>query len=95
MAITFFISTPLRVYTGGNSQVALAEPAATVAEALEALWRLHPGLKDRILTERREVRAHVNVFVGNESIRYTGGLDTPLPGSCEISLLPAVSGGTA
>ncbi|PYQ13487.1 MAG: hypothetical protein DMH00_04285 [Acidobacteria bacterium] len=39
------------------------------------------------------MRPHVNLFVGNESIRYTGGLSTPLTGDCEISILPAVSGG--
>jgi len=57
------------------------------------LWRSHPGLRDRILVESGEVRPHVNVFVGNESIRYTGGLATPLPRDATIAIIPAVSGG--
>ena len=45
------------------------------------------------MTEQGEVRQHVNVFVGVESIRFTGGLDTPLEDGCELSIVPAVSGG--
>lgn len=48
---------------------------------------------DRVLTEQGEVRPHVNVFVGEESIRYTGGLATPLTDGAEIAIVPAVSGG--
>ena len=94
MVVLFHIATPLRSCTGGDSRVAVTLPAGTVADALDALWDLHPGLKDRLMTELGEVRPHVNLFVGNESIRYSGGLATPLPGDCEISILPAVSGGT-
>jgi molybdopterin synthase sulfur carrier subunit len=39
------------------------------------------------------VRPHVNVFVGTESIRFTGGLNTPVPDGAEIWIVPAVSGG--
>jgi len=95
MAITFGISSPLRVFTGGESRVVIHGSPATVGAALEALWRLHPALRDRVLTEQGEVRQHVNLFVGSESIRYTGGLDTPLSGALEISILPAVSGGSS
>jgi hypothetical protein len=35
----------------------------------------------------------VNVFVGDENIRYTGGLATPLSGDTEVAIIPAVSGG--
>ena len=66
---------------------------ATVAAVLEALWRAYPGVRDRVLTEQGEVRPHVNVFVGPESIRFTGGLATSVPDGAEISILPAVSGG--
>ena len=93
MTVLFQVAAPLRQFTGGESRVAVGVPEGTVADALEELWRLHPGLKDRLLTEQGAVRAHVNVFLGGESIRYTGGLATTLPGDCEISILPAVSGG--
>jgi molybdopterin converting factor small subunit len=83
----------LRTFTGGRSRVLLDGGAATVRQALERLWALHPGVRDRLVTEQGEVRPHVNVFVGNESIRFTGGLDTPVAEGAEISIVPAVSGG--
>ncbi len=51
------------------------------------------GVRDRVVTEQGQVRPHVNVFVGDESIRFTGGLSTPLSDGAEISIVPAVSGG--
>ena len=74
--------------------MSLPPPCATVAQALDQLWRLHPGLRDRVLTEQGQVRRHVNVFVGSASIRDTGGLETPVPDGAEIAIVPAVSGGS-
>jgi molybdopterin converting factor small subunit len=93
MAVTFLIPGPLREYTAGKNKVESDARPATVGEALDALWALHPGVRDRVLTERDEVRQHVNVFVGKESIRFTGGLATPVPEGAEIWIVPAVSGG--
>ena len=65
-----------------------------MGEALRALAAVHPGLRDRVMNERGELRPHVNVFVGRESIRFSGGLQTPLPEGAEVFILPAVSGGS-
>ena len=65
----------------------------TLAEALSALWTLYPGVRDRIATEQGQVREHINIFIGNENVRYTGGLSSPVSAGCEISIVPAVSGG--
>jgi molybdopterin converting factor small subunit len=54
----------------------------------------YPGLRDRLLTEQEQVREHINLFVGDEDTRYTGGLATPLPADAEIWILPAISGGS-
>jgi len=54
---------------------------------------VHPGVRDRVMDEQGRVRPHVNVFVGHESIRWTGGLETPIPPDAELFILPAVSGG--
>jgi len=62
----------------------------SVAEALRAL---PAGVRERVLDERGDVRPHVNVFVGNVSIRETGGLATPLSDGAVLFLIPAVSGG--
>lgn len=67
--------------------------AGTVRDALHLLRAAHPAVFDRIVTEQGEVRQHVNVFVGRENIRFTGGLDTPVADGAELIILPAVSGG--
>lgn len=92
--VVFYIPGYLREFTR-SARVEIPAAPATVGAALEALWQKHPGVRDRVVTEQGEVRPHVNVFVGNESIRHTGGLSTPLPSrsEIEISIVPAVSGG--
>jgi molybdopterin converting factor small subunit len=79
--------------TGGRSQVDVGTSGGTLRDALEALFAAHPALRDRVLTERGEIREHVNVFVGKSEARSTGGLATPLAEGVEISILPAISGG--
>jgi sulfur-carrier protein len=93
MSVVFHIPGYVREFTGGKSRVALEASPATVADALAALWAVHPGVRDRVVTEQGQVRPHVNVFVGRESIRFTGGLATPVVDGAEISIVPAVSGG--
>jgi len=94
MAVTVHIPSALSSFAGGRGRVGL-DRAATVREALEALGALHPGVRDRVLTEQGDVRRHVNVFVGDESIRYTGGLETPLQDGAEVFVIAAVSGGSS
>jgi molybdopterin converting factor small subunit len=93
VAVTFTIPGPLRPFASGESRAVLAAPARTVTEALEALWTLHPGLKARVLTEQGAIRPHVNIFVDADNVRDLGGLNARIPDSCEIAILPAVSGG--
>ncbi len=93
MSVTFLVPAALMAFTQGAARITLARAPATVGDALEALWTEHPGVRDRVVTERGEVRPHVNVFVGSEAIRWTGGLATPVPDGAEISIVPAVSGG--
>ncbi len=93
MPVVVHIPGYVREFTGGQRRVTLAGTHATVGGALDSLWALHPGVRDRVVTEQGEVRQHVNVFVGSESIRFSGGLATPLAGDSEISIVPAVSGG--
>lgn len=93
MPIIFHISSPLRAYAGGCDRVELAEEPATLREALSSLWLACPDLRDRLFDEQGDLRPHVNLFVGPESIRYSGGMETPLSPGSEISILPAVSGG--
>ena len=89
----FHIPGALREFVGGRSQVEIEHQAGTLNSALSALWKIYPGMRDRVVTEQGEVRQHVNIFVGEESIRYTGGLATPVSAESVISIVPAVSGG--
>lgn len=93
MRVTVHLAGPLRPFAGGRGRVEVDALAPTVAAALDALWAVCPGARDRVVTEQGEVRPHVNVFVGTECIRATSGLATPVPEGAEISILPAVSGG--
>jgi sulfur-carrier protein len=95
MAVTVVIPGPLLPLTGGRARVTLEAGPGTVAEVLAELWQKHPGLRDRVLTEQGEVRPHVNVFVGDESIRYVGGLAAAVPDGGVLAILPAVSGGAS
>ena len=91
--ITFHIPGPLRTFAQGSSEVQVQAEAATVFDALEALWGACPGIRDRVVTEQGQIREHINIFVGKENIRYTGGLATPVTRGSEISIVPAISGG--
>jgi molybdopterin synthase sulfur carrier subunit len=91
--IVFVLPGYLAELAGGRGRVELAGRYASVGEALAALAEARPALRDRIQDEQGNVRPHVNVFVGHESIRFTGNLATPLHTDDEIHVIPAVSGG--
>jgi sulfur-carrier protein len=91
----FHIPGPLREFAEGYSQIEIDAAPGALSEALAALWSRCPGLRDRVLTEQGELRAHINLFVGNENTRYTGGLATPVTHASIISIIPAISGGNA
>ena len=93
MPLLFHIPGALREFTAGRSTVKVEYAGGTVQHALTALCAQHPGVRDRILTEQGQVRQHINIFVGNEDVRYTGGLATAVPDGSDISIVPAVSGG--
>jgi len=93
MPVTFHIPGAVREFTAGQSRVTIEHSPATLADALSALWTLYPGVRDRIATEQGDVREHINIFIGNENVRYTGGLASPISAGSDISIVPAVSGG--
>ena len=93
MSFTFHIPGPLRSFAAGRSQVELEGAPATLSEALQALWVICPGIRDRVVTEQGLIRQHINVFVGREDVRYTGGLATRIAPGAEITIVPSVSGG--
>jgi len=91
--ITFQISGYLTEFTDGHAEITLDRGATTVGEALNMLWNLHVGLRDRVLTEQGDVRPHVNVFVNSQVVARDEVLRHPIKGNSEICIMPAVSGG--
>ena len=80
-------------FTGGHSTVDVPGAPAPVRDILAGLGAAHPGVRDRLITERGRLRPHVNIFVDGENIRFLSGLDTPVTNGAEVVVLPAISGG--
>ncbi len=90
MAVEVRIPTILRTYTDG--QKAVPAEGDTLSALIDDLEDRHPGLKDRLL-ENDELRRFVNVYVNDEDVRFTGGLETSLGDGDQVTVLPAVAGG--
>jgi MoaD family protein len=90
MAIEVRIPTILRTYTGGEK--AVTGEGSTLSEVIENLEANHPGIKER-LVEGEDLRRFVNVYVNDEDVRFTGGLDTEISDGDQVVVLPAVAGG--
>ena len=91
--ITIELPKALGLSVDGKTEVVIDEPCATVGDALAALGRRAPGVLDRVVDERGEVRTHVNVFRNGESIRFLDGLRTSVSDGNTILILAAISGG--
>jgi sulfur-carrier protein len=90
MAVTVRIPTPLRSLTKGQEQV--SAEGTTVRSVIEHLEEKHPGMRDRLLDEKG-IRRFVNVYLGDEDVRFLEGLDTALKAGDELSIIPAIAGG--
>ena len=85
------IPTPQRTLTGGNDEV--SADGRTVGELIDNLEKKHPGLRDRLLDEKG-VRRFVNIYIGEEDIRFLEGLKTELKNGDTVSIVPAIAGGS-
>lgn len=90
MAITVRIPTPLRTLTSGAESV----PAEgnNVREVIDDLEKNHAGMKERLMDEKG-VRRFVNLYLGDEDIRFLDGLETQVEDGEELSIVPAIAGG--
>jgi molybdopterin converting factor small subunit len=91
VSVSVRIPTILRTYTGGDSEV--SADGATLAEVLDNLDVQFSGIKGRILDEDGKLRRFVNVYVGNDDVRFLDDLATATPDGTQISVIPAVAGG--
>jgi sulfur-carrier protein len=90
-AIIVRIPTILRTYTGGEAEVKAS--GSTVREVIADLDAGYSGIAARILDDDGRIRRFVNVYVGEEDVRFADGLDTATPDGAQISIIPAVAGG--
>jgi sulfur-carrier protein len=91
MAVHVRIPTPLRKLTNDLELVEVAP--GTVAGAITELQRMFPGIAERLIDEKGEVRRFVNVYVNEEDIRFLENQDTKIKDGDEISIIPAIAGG--
>jgi molybdopterin synthase sulfur carrier subunit len=88
----FRIPGPLRRLSNGEITVEVG--AHDLSSAIEALDARYPGFKDRLLDERGELRQFVNVYLNDEDVRLGSGLRAKVADRDEISIVPAVAGGS-
>ncbi|SNR95571.1 MoaD/ThiS family protein [Actinomadura mexicana] len=90
-SVSVRIPTILRTYTGGESEV--KAEGTTLRAVVADLEAGYSGISARILDDAGKIRRFVNVYVGDEDVRFAEGLDTPTPEGAQISIIPAVAGG--
>ncbi|MFY9914871.1 MAG: MoaD/ThiS family protein [Nocardioidaceae bacterium] len=91
MSVNVRVPTILRTYTGGQSEV--TAEGGTLSEVLDSLDASYQGIKGRIVDEQGDLRRFVNVYVGNDDVRFLEGLATSVADGAEVSVIPAVAGG--
>ena len=92
MSIIVNIPTPLRKLTNNESEVEI--DAETVGQLVDSLESSYAGIAEKLLDERGEIRRYVNIFVNEEDIRFLDGKDTPLNDGDNVSIVPAIAGGS-
>jgi len=92
MAVSVRIPTILRSYTGDQSQV--QAEGGTLSAVIDSLEASFPGIRARVLDDAGALRRFVNIYVAEEDVRFAEGLDTPTPDGTQVSIIPAVAGGS-
>jgi sulfur-carrier protein len=91
VSVRIRIPTPLRKLTRDQAEV--ESNGGTIRDVVEDLEKQFPGFKERMCDDQGELRRFVNVYVGEEDIRFLKGLDTEIPEGELVSIIPAVAGG--
>ncbi len=92
MEVHVRIPTPLRKLAG--EQDVIKAKGSTVGEVLQWLTETYPSLQERLRDEKGAVRRFINIYVNNEDIRFIQNLETPLKDGDQLSIIPAIAGGS-
>ena len=90
MAVTVSIPTILRTHTGGEKRV--SADGATLQAVISDLESNYSGISQR-LVDNGKLHRFVNIYVNDEDVRFSGGLDTEISDGDSVTILPAVAGG--
>lgn len=91
MAVKVRIPVPLQRLTQGKEEV--EGEAGTVISLINSLDKKYSGLGERI-SEGGKIRRFVNVYVNEEDIRFLKGEETDVKDGDEVSIVPAIAGGS-
>jgi sulfur-carrier protein len=90
MTVSVSIPTILRSHTGGEKRVtATGDTLEAVISNLEANYA---GISER-LVDKGKLHRFVNIYVNDEDVRFSGGLNTEINDGDTVTILPAVAGG--
>ncbi|MGH6689548.1 MAG: ubiquitin-like small modifier protein 1 [Gammaproteobacteria bacterium] len=91
MSVMVRIPTPLRSLTKGSAEV--QAKGETVDDVVRDLERQFPGLRERLMDEKGELRRFINLYVNEEDVRFLDGRTTSLKEGDTVSIVPAIAGG--
>ena len=91
MSVVVRIPGPLRKITNGADKV--ETEGGDLGQLIGALDDQYPGMKERLLDDKGELRYFVNLYLNNEDVRFLDGLKTSVKPGDEVSIVPAVAGG--
>lgn len=92
MSVLVRIPTPLRKMTNGLAKVEIE--SSTLGHMVKDLEAAYPGFKERLVDENGELRYFVNIYINGDDVRFLKGLETSIKAGDEVSIVPAVAGGS-
>ena len=90
MTVTVSVPTILRAHTGGEKRVSAS--GTTLQAVISDLESNYSGISER-LVDNGKLHRFVNIYVNDEDVRFSGGLETEISDGDSVTILPAVAGG--
>lgn len=91
MSVKVRLPGTLRDATGGETRILAT--GGTLGAVIADLERRFPALQGRILDSAGGLQSYVNVYIGDQDARHSGGAAAPVPDDADVMVIPAMSGG--